>query len=306
MNKFTIGVVVVTYNRLEELKKSLLCYEEQTKKPEYLIVVDNCSTDGTVEYLKGWQQKDAGLKKELILLEENTGGSGGFYTGMKKASESEDADWIWVADDDAFPEKNCFEEAENFVNEYADKIDEISAFCGKCIWNNKIAPVQRCRFVNSVFGKQEMPVPASVFESRTPFLIDLYSFVGTIMKKSDLLKAGLPRKDFFIYQDDYEHAVRMGKIGKIYCVPNIVIQHKDNYKTEFAVSWRDYYATRNVVIMYKEHMSKISLYGRIIRRLLTAYSSLNRLKIKVIKEAVKDGLNNKTGLHEIYRPGWNG
>ena len=44
-----ICAVIVTFNRLE---KALKKYEEQTKRPKYLLVVNNNSSDGTMEYLK--------------------------------------------------------------------------------------------------------------------------------------------------------------------------------------------------------------------------------------------------------------
>ena len=305
MKRSDIGVVLVTFNRIEMLKKSLVCYEAQTVKPAYIIVVDNCSTDGTVEYLKEWEKKDLPFEAEVIYLPENTGGSGGFYAGLEKAQAKPEASWIWVADDDGFPEQDCFEKAEKFIREHDAELPSISAFCGMCVDGGRPAPVQRARFVKKFFMRQELPVPEKEFSSGTPFTIDLYSFVGTILKKSALLEAGLPRKDFFIYQDDYEHAVRMGKVGKIYCVPEIVIEHKDNYTKNRGASWRDYYATRNIVILYKEHLDKLSLYGRIARRLLIAYSSFNRTKIRLIKDAISDGMNGRTGIHKIYKPGWN-
>ena len=40
-----IGVVIVTYNRLEKLKKCLSAYERQAFLPVFLHIVDNCSTD---------------------------------------------------------------------------------------------------------------------------------------------------------------------------------------------------------------------------------------------------------------------
>ena len=42
-----IGVVLVTYNRLEKLKIALKSYEEQTVLPKYILVVNNNSNDGT-------------------------------------------------------------------------------------------------------------------------------------------------------------------------------------------------------------------------------------------------------------------
>lgn len=306
MSSFTVGVVLVTYNRLGELQKSLPCYERQSRKPEYMIVVDNCSTDGTKEFLEKWENQNCGIDKKVIFLPENRGGSGGFYAGLKEASERGEADWIWVADDDAFPELNDFETAAQFVKDHKEEMVDVSAFCGMCEYEGRVASVQRARFSKTILGKHEVPVPEKEYRTKEFFEIDLYSFVGTFLRKETLLKAGLPREDFFIYQDDYEHAVRMGKLGRLLCVPKILIHHKDNYMYNREVSWRDYYATRNIVILYQTHLDKKSLRLRILRRLLAAYSSGNKMKIKVIKEAIADGKAEKTGLHPVYKPGWKG
>ena len=42
-------------------------------------------------------------------MKENTGGAGGFYTGLSIAAE-ESFDWVWVMDDDTIPEKECLYE----------------------------------------------------------------------------------------------------------------------------------------------------------------------------------------------------
>ena len=60
-----IGVVLVTYNRLEKLKVSLKCYSEQTCQPSYVLVVDNCSTDGTDLYLDQWLSQKEQFEKEV-------------------------------------------------------------------------------------------------------------------------------------------------------------------------------------------------------------------------------------------------
>ena len=100
------GVVIVTYNRIEHLKKSLELYTRQTKNPSRIIVVDNHSNDGTIDFLNSWESEVVKKKKkEVIYLPENLGGSGGFYLGKKKALEL-DVDWIMVADDDAYPNED--------------------------------------------------------------------------------------------------------------------------------------------------------------------------------------------------------
>ena len=120
-----------------------------------------------------------------------------------------------------------------------------------------------------------------------------------------LEKAGLPRKEFFIYSDDFEHALRVGKQGKMLCIPSAVLCHADNNPYSKEASWRDYYATRNVLIMYREHFGSFAAFRRGCMRRFTALRSINSLKMKVISTAIKDAKKGVTGLHPIYRPGWN-
>ena len=79
-----LGVVLVTYNRLNELKKALECYEKQSYLPKHVIIVNNASNDGTKEYLEKWVNKKSKIEKEIINLKKNTGGSGGFHEGLKR------------------------------------------------------------------------------------------------------------------------------------------------------------------------------------------------------------------------------
>ena len=181
-----------------------------------------------------------------------------------------------------------------------------SAFCGMCVDDNKkAATLHQAVIKKSIFGKQELPVTPKAFDAEY-FDMDLYSFAGTFLRREALLKAGLPEEEFFIYQDDYEHACRMRKIGKIYCVPGVVIHHNDNYMVKNEVSWRDYYASRNIVMMYKWHFGRYSMWMRILRRFLMVCTSFNRKKIRVTITAIRDGLKEKKGLQPKYRPGWKG
>ena len=82
-----VAAVVVTFNRLEKLKKVLASLEAQTRLPEQLIIVNNASTDDTASYLdeyeKNFSLKDK-VKITIVTLPENAGGAGGFSAGMRK------------------------------------------------------------------------------------------------------------------------------------------------------------------------------------------------------------------------------
>ena len=298
------GAVIVTYNRIEHLEKSIRCYTAQTFRPSLIVVVNNCSTDKTADFLASWEKEDEGVEKCVITLPSNQGGSGGFYAGLEYIQKREDIDWIWVADDDAYPKLNSFENAKAFIDNHSDVIEKTAAICGVCGYNGDISPIQRSLLKKTVFGIQEFPIQETYYKGKEYFEINLYSFVGTIMKRVNLLNAGLPNKDFFIYQDDLEHAVRLGKTGKIYCVTNIEIEHKDNVAPSNETSWRDYYASRNLTYMYKEHFDKWSLFWRIFRRRAFALLTLNFSKIRLVNIGIRDGKSGNMGIHSIYKPGW--
>ena len=52
-----IAAVIVTYNRLDMLKEVLDAFDNQIKQPDYLIVVNNASTDNTSEFLELWSKR---------------------------------------------------------------------------------------------------------------------------------------------------------------------------------------------------------------------------------------------------------
>lgn len=77
------SVVVLTYNRWEWTEMTLNSLFKNTFFPHDLIVVDNHSTDGTVEKLKQLSREDK--IDMLILLSRNYGVSAGFNIGWKIA-----------------------------------------------------------------------------------------------------------------------------------------------------------------------------------------------------------------------------
>lgn len=78
----TINCVVVTYNRLALLKECLDALDKQTYPIHKIVIVDNCSTDGTGAFLESLANQSRYM---IIRTIENIGGSGGFSLGLKTA-----------------------------------------------------------------------------------------------------------------------------------------------------------------------------------------------------------------------------
>lgn len=299
-----IGVVIVTFNRLDKLKQALTLFEKQTQKPAYVLVVDNASTDGTGEYLRQWQAEQSAFPRHVISSATNTGGSGGFYMGLEAARKL-DAQWIWLSDDDAFPEENALEEAQRFLQDNQDRQDRISAICSCVINDGRLDLDHRRRIARQGVRVVETVCPESDYE-KPAFRLDTISYVGIVIHKPYLDKVGLTEKDFFIWYDDTEHSLRLGRAGEMYCVPAIKVHH-DTPPASDGLSWKKYYGIRNLLYSTKRHFpfycfayaGASSLY-HCLKELVSGRGQEAALRFS----ALKDAAFSRLGVHPTYKPGW--
>lgn len=302
-----IGVVVVTYNRVEKLKKALDAYDNQICLPKYIIVVNNCSTDNTTTYLDEWQNEPSGYLRVVICTESNIGGSGGFYTGLDRALTM-NSDWIWVADDDAYVDYDAFDKIQSFVQSHTEYINNVAAISGEVIAQG-ITDIRHRRRINKTWFKlREVDIQIQEYDNEY-FEIDIFSYVGTMVKKDVLFKVGLTKKELFIFYDDTEHSIRIGKKGKLICLPSVHIIHDINETANSdIITWKVYYGFRNY--MYYLHVSFKKRYyikQKIYFLIKAKYELIlgkNIEENKIILNAINDEAKGKLGLHEKYRPGW--
>jgi hypothetical protein len=91
-----VTVNILSFNRKDDLRVTLIKVFEQDYKNIEVIVVDNASSDGTVDMVKS-----EFLSVRLIEMKENVG-IAGWNEGLKVAK----GDYVLVLDDNAFPAKN--------------------------------------------------------------------------------------------------------------------------------------------------------------------------------------------------------
>ena len=303
-----VDIVIVTFNRLEKLQSALSCYDKQTMPFRTLIVVDNNSTDGTKEFLSQWEKEPSAYVKHVISLQNNVGGSGGFYEGEKYAL-SLNPNWVYIADDDAYPEIQMIEKFHSFLSSHTH--EKISAICSVVTHINGDI-ISECRSHFSIDNKKFSIIAASEEEYSQPyFRFNSLSYVGAFLSAEALHEVGLVNPKFFIYQDDVEHSIRLAKYGIMYCVPDMVVTHDSVPSTNMThndlskILWKEYYAVRNRLYMLLKHYPPL---GR--RELLSLLDSVHAHRrstlspvAKMKLEGCKDAVLGKLGLHDIYRPG---
>ncbi len=91
------SVILLTHNNCSFTQACLFGLEKFTQRPNWeLIIVDNASTDGSVEYLKSYAARCPHVK--LILNKENIGFAAGNNAGLKAAT----GDYLVLLNNDTF------------------------------------------------------------------------------------------------------------------------------------------------------------------------------------------------------------
>ena len=299
-----IGVVIVTFNRLPKLIKTLKAYSEQTLFPKYIIVVNNASSDNTDSFLAEWMQRKESFCKYVINLPKNVGGSGGFYAGQKKALEL-DAEWIMLADDDAYPSPNYIEGMQQYIQGH--KLQEISAICGSVLERNRDGLNNFHRgYLKNLWSINYRSRMSEADYREKSVEIDCISYVGIVINIQKMREVGLVEKDYFIWNDDIEHCIRLRKVGKLICIPQYIINH-DCDAEHMTLSWKTYYGWRNQINMFKRHFFIQFLFITSVLFLKTCLLPLkgNRfVEMRLRFTAIKDGVLGNLGISKIYKPGW--
>lgn len=311
-NLIKLDVVIVTFNRLEKLQHTLICYETQSQSFRNLIVVNNNSTDGTKEFLDSWKEADTPYKKHVINMNKNLGGAGGFYEGQNYAMKM-NPDWIFIADDDAYPDANMIERFYTFLSVSNDP-DHYSAICSSVYNIDDTLCTYHRQYISKPVLFKYQKVNSTESDYSQNFNIDLLSYVGAFLNTNALRQIGLVYKDYFIYYDDSEHSLRLKKYGTILCVPEIKMFHDGGLEAARGeyVTWRDYYSIRNRMHMLKKHYPLVAFSETLFYFIKKPLGYVKRLFVKekvkglnkIKQEALMDAWRNKLGVHEIYKPGW--
>lgn len=297
--------VIVTYNRVELLKECIEAMLRQNIELERIIVVDNCSTDGTREFL---QQFENDSRFYIFHSDSNEGGAYGFYKGVEIA-QNLSYDWLLLIDDDAILNENYL-----YFIDKAIETDEYKykAYAGVVTTNNEVCVRHRARMQSPYWFK-----PLAVVEreyKKTFFLCDVASFCGLTISKELVQKIGLPLYEYFIWHDDAEYSIRISEFSKIKNINKSILNHKTTLNLAANdVNWKTYYGIRNKLNLVKHHYSIIGLIVAmilisgaliidVVRSVMKKQSMPCRKIIRLYMDAIKDGTHDHLGKNEKYLP----
>lgn len=99
-----VPIVMQTYNRIEYTMQVIAALNNYILYPKQIIVIDNASTDGTVEYLE--LMKKLGFIQHLILNKENKGIAEPKNQGIEivhELAKNEEVKYVCITDNDIVP-----------------------------------------------------------------------------------------------------------------------------------------------------------------------------------------------------------
>lgn len=213
-NRPRVVAVVVAWNRQELMVQTLDGLDSQTRPANAVVVIDNASTDDSAQIAKNHPVVD-----EVLTMPRNLGGAGGFAAGIARAVNTWDADFVWIMDDDTVPTEGALEALLRTHRSYP---GQPAVLASKAVWTDgREHPMNRPR-------PRPLLAPEIAENARKVGTIPIRtaSFVSIMIDRRAIEEEGLPKADYFLWNDDFEYTSRLlrNRIG-LY-VPASVVVHK--------------------------------------------------------------------------------
>lgn len=199
-----IGCVIVTYNRLQSLREVVAAVLSQSRPPNFVVIVDNNSSDGT----QAWLIELACVCNSImpLFLDQNYGGAGGYHYGIRRAYE-QSADWIWTLDDDSLPEKDALACLLSFLDQASDCESPLIGFLASEV-----------NWIDGNRHRMNVPGAPGDWSSGHPLVpgstkVCATTFVSMLLGRTAVSQVGYPVKEFFIWFDDVEYSLRICEHG---------------------------------------------------------------------------------------------
>jgi GT2 family glycosyltransferase len=235
-----VSIIVLNYNGLQDTMACLRSLEHLTYSRASTILVDNASSDGTADVVRG-------TYPNVMVMETgaNLGFTGGNNVAIKYALEH-GADYVMLLNNDTIV-------APDFLNVMVEGMeqDPTIGVAGPMIYyhNNPETiwtaggTIDWKHGTTSMIGLNQMDV--SQF-GLSPTTVDFVSGCALLARRNVWEKVGLLDDKFFMYYEEAEWCVRATRAGfKIALVPMAMIWHKISEEERAASPRTYYYMVRN-------------------------------------------------------------
>ncbi len=192
--------LIFSFNDADVIEQTIGAMLQQTRPVDQILVVDNASTDGTLE--------QPSLKHVTVLRhQENLGASGALCSGFRFALER-DFDWIWTFDADAAPEPDALEKLLGLYASFPRSLKDETAFIA-CLglYVRDGTPTY-----SGVFTRRRLTRVGPAPEERY-YPCHVTTWSGRLYRLAAVRQIGLPNPDYFLDWGEVEYGYRIMKAG---------------------------------------------------------------------------------------------
>jgi len=241
-----VTVIIVNWNGERFLDRCLSALMAQTVRPQEIILVDNASSDGSLEIARRFPSV------RLLALDQNAGFARGNNLAISEAAS--DSEWIALLNPDAFADSRWLEELLLSARDNP----EFDVFGSRLV--DAAAP-EVLDGTGDVYHMSGLawraghgaPVPSALKPAR-----EIFSpcAAAALYRRSVMAKVGGFDEDYFCYVEDVDLGFRLRLTGhRCLYVPSSVVHHLGSGSTggqhsDFAV----YHGHRNLVWTYVKDM----------------------------------------------------
>lgn len=230
------SVIIPNWNGKDLLDECLNSLLKQTYKEFEIILVDNGSTDNSVEYVeKNFR------KVRIVKLKKNYG----FATAINKGVEASNSDYVIFLNNDTSADKDWL----NNLIACADSAPEVISVNSKLLnFHNKNIIDGVGILINEVGQAKSIGWEE---EDRGQYDKENYIFGATggasLFRRKDFIKVGLLDQSYFMYSEEVDFAFRAQYLGykSIFC-PLAVVYHKHKATAKKSLSHVEYWQFRSM------------------------------------------------------------
>jgi GT2 family glycosyltransferase len=240
-----VDVVIVNYNGGAYLRRAVEALQRQTFRDFRIVVVDNGSTDDSLDGLAG-----APAPLTIVRAGRNLGFAGGNNLAIR---DHVSAEWLALLNPDAFPRPDWLERlvlAARSAPEYAFfgcrmvDADDPSRLDG--VGDVYHVSGMHWRDGHGCMDRPAYDAPEEIFGP---------CGAAALYRTADVRRVGAFDEDFFCYAEDVDLAFRL-RLDGLRCryVPDAVVEHMGSAIVGFRSDFARYHAHRNLVWAYVKNM----------------------------------------------------
>lgn len=218
-----VTVVILTWNGLEYTRRCLESLRSKTDHPAFsVVVVDNASTDGTIEYLEGQNWIS------VVRNPENLGFARGSNIGIRSAPAGHDI--VLLNNDTEIGQPDWLTQMQ--ITAHASSDTGIVG-CRLVRPNGMLQHAGAYMPLDTFWGQQIGGGERDVNQFNDDRDVESVVFACVYLKRAVLDQAGLLDEEYFCYFEDTDYCARAAAFGfRTRCCGSVTVLHHENVSTK--------------------------------------------------------------------------